>query len=177
MFFYTSLFIASVIAALVILYLYNAVADVGRAVYRAMLPSSKEKLARQIDEPKFSTSINDTPTPWGWGSHATPEKAAQTHPASSPNGTPWGWKGNNNGMRERGQVREYNHSGATQKVTGLDAFVKNNGGPSSADAKRPVVGWPYREEKVEFAGKAYKVTRSVKPRKTNLRNTSTPWGW
>jgi len=169
MFFYTSLFIASVVAALVILYLYNAIADAGRAVYRAMLPSSKERLARQIDVPKYSTSINDTPTPWGWGNHATPEKAAQTHPASSPNGTPWGWKSNNNGMRER--------AGATQKATGLDAFVRNNGGSSSADATKPVVGWPYREEKVEFAGKAYKVTRSVKPRKTNLRNTSTPWGW
>jgi len=49
--------------------------------------------------------------------------------------------------------------------------------PGAAKKPKPVTGWPYREEKFDFAGKSYKVSRKAKLKKTNLGNTSTPWGW
>lgn len=142
MFFYVSLFIACVISALLFLYLFHALADVGRAVYRSFLPSQKENLARHIGDVKFHSKVNDTPTPWGW-------------------------KGNNHGPREH-RAR----SAAENRATGLDAFVNKHSKESAS------VGWPYREEKTEFAGKAYKVSRRTKPQKPRLRTTTNqPWGW
>lgn len=173
MFFYTSLFIASVIVALIILYLYNALMEVGKAVYRAILPSSKDNLTKHIDETRYNSTINDTPTPWGWQPHATPASAAKTVPAMPSDNTPWGWKGNDN------EIREHGPKSATKKVTrdaasGLDAFIKKN---VNERGTKSAVGWPYREEKFEFAGKSYKVSRKATPKRTNLSTTGKPWGW
>ena len=103
MFFYTSLFIASLIVALVIVWLYNSVADVVTQVYRAFLPSSKNNFTDQVrDVPLHATTINDTPTPWGWNSHETPKTVAKTHAAIPSKSTPWGWSGNDREIREHG---------------------------------------------------------------------------
>ena len=170
MFFYTALFVASVIAAIVILYLYNALKDVGTAVYRAFLPSSKDNLARHINDTPYHATINDTPTPWGWDGQnaAAAENPLRTIVPASPNDdTPWGWKGNDQEIREHGR-----------KPTTRNAFLnKTTGERASKTSKQSAVGWPYREEKLELAGTAYKVSRKATPRKTNLKTTSKPWGW
>ena len=173
MFFYTALFIASVITAFVVLYLYNALKEVGTAVYRAFLPSSKDNLARHIDDTPYHATINDTPTPWGWDEQAAPEKRVKAVPASPNDDTPWGWKGNNHEIRERGS------KGAVQNAaSGRDAFLNKAASDRAAKASnKAAVGWPYREEKFEFAGQAYKVTRKATPRRTNLGTTGKPWGW
>lgn len=174
MFFYTSLFVASIIVAVVVLYLYNAVVDVGRTVYKTLLPSSKDKLTAHIPEEALSTTINETLTPWGWSTESSQAKVGRTNRALSPKQTPWGWKGNDRVVRHHGAKRGAN-SGA---ANGLDGFAAKTGNESNP-AENPVatVGWPYREEKFEFAGKSYKVTRKARPAKTNLRNTGKPWGW
>lgn len=173
MFFYTALFVASVITALIVLYLYNALMDVGKAVYKAMLPSSKDNLSRHIDDTPYHATINDTPTPWGWDANAGRGNPAKAVPASPNDDTPWGWKGNDN------EIREHGAKGTVRNAAlGLEAFLnKTTSEPSSRASKPSAVGWPYREEKSEFAGKAYKVKRKVAPRRTNLKTTSTPWGW
>jgi len=138
MFFYVSLFIACVISALLVLYIYHALADVGKAVYRNFLPGQKDNLASQIGDVRFHSKVNDTPTPWGW-------------------------KGNDHGTREHGA------KGAVfNGATGLDAFVNKHSKESVS------VGWPYREEKTELTGKAYKVTRGTASKKTTGNQ---PWGW
>lgn len=165
MFFYTSLFIASLIVALVILWLYHAIADVGKAVTRAILPSSKGNASKHL-EPAIlrRTTINDTPTPWGWGEHSKPSQAARTAGIAPSKSVPWGWPGNDNEIREHGRNYELNAGAALTEPT--------------ADKKtKPATGWPYREEKFDFAGKSYKVSRKVTPQKTNLGKTDTPWGW
>ena len=176
MFFYTALFVASVIAAIVILYLYNALKDVGTAVYRSFLPSSKENLARRINDTPYHATINDTPTPWGWdGQTAAAEKnpLKTVVPASPNDDTPWGWKGNDQGIREHGRKGTVRNA-----ASGRDAFLnKTTGERASKASKQSAVGWPYREEKFELAGTAYKVTRKATPRKTNLKTASKPWGW
>ena len=122
MFFYTALFIASVITALIILYLYNALMDVGKAVYRAILPSSKDNLARHIDDTPYHVTINDTPTPWGWDSQAAPANRVKTVPASPNDNTPWGWKGNDHEIREHGPK-----SAVRNASLGLDTSLNKAG--------------------------------------------------
>jgi hypothetical protein len=165
MFFYTSLFIASLIVALVVLWLYHALADVGKAVYRAILPSSKGNSTDHLTSEAYRrTTINDTPTPWGWGEHAKPSQAARTAKIAPSDSAPWGWPGNKNKIRERGQQYDLNGGAALTET-------------APEKKKETGTGWPYREEKFDFAGKSYKVSRKASPKKTNLRNTGTPWGW
>ena len=173
MFFYTALLVASVIAALIILYIYNALADIGKAVYRAFLPSSKDNLSSHIDDTPYHATINDTPTPWGWDGQAEPASPVRAVPASPNDDAPWGWKGNDHEIREHGP-----RSAVRNATSGLDAFLNKAASERASKAGRQAtVGWPYREEKFEFAGKAYKVTRKATPRKTNLETAGKPWGW
>lgn len=144
MFFYTLLFVASFMVALVILWLLNTFVETVRVVYCAFLPSSKDSPTSHLKEPSLATTINDTPTPWGW-------------------------PGNNNEIRDHGP--ESNGTGLDSYTNNLDAKQKEK------KANKPSVGWPYREDRIEFAGKAYKVTRKVTPKKTNLKTTIKPWGW
>ncbi len=82
MLFYTSLFIASLLAALVILWAYHAIADVGQALFKSMLPGAKNNgPTRHLGTHTMRPTINGTPTPWGWKSHDTPENMAKTHAA------------------------------------------------------------------------------------------------
>ena len=142
MFFYVSLFIACVISALLAIYLYNALAGIGKEVYRSILPSRKDNLSSNIRNVRFHSKVNETPTPWGW-------------------------KGSDHGTREHGTK-----GAAMNGATGLDVFVNKHGNESAS------VGWPYREEKNELTGKAYKVTRRTSSKKSGLQTTrSQPWGW
>ena len=142
MFFYVSLFIACVISAFLVLYIYHALADIAKAVYRNFLPSRKDNLASHIGDVRFHSKVNDTPAPWGW-------------------------KGNDHGTREHGAK-----GAALNRATGLDAYVNTHGKGSAS------VGWPYREEKNELVGKAYKVTRGTASKKSRMSTTGNqPWGW
>ena len=169
MFFYTSLFVASVIVALVILWLYNSIVEAGKVVYRAFLPSSKTSTTSHLDNQTVAPTVNDTPTPWGWKVGSKPATLARAHPARPVENAPWGWPGNPNEIRDHGPGGD---------GTGLDSYLsKLEARRNDRKAKRAPVGWPHREEMFEFAGKAYKVTRRVAPRKTNLKTASKPWGW
>lgn len=168
MFFYTSLFVASLIVALVILWLYNAVADVGKQVYRAILPSSKSNVTEHVQDIPLNTTINETPTPWGWKSHETPATVAKTRAAKPSKATPWGWPGNEK------EIRDHGPNGTWPDGSKTEASLAGYGEKPKSARK---VGWPYREEEFEFAGKAYKVSRKAKPKKTNLSKTGKPWGW
>ena len=164
MFFYTSLFVASLIVALIVLWLYHAIADVGKAVYRAILPSSKDSPTAHLEHETVRATVNDTRTPWGWGGKAKPSQEARTAAIAPADSAPWGWPGNKNEIREHGRNFDLNGGAALTE-------------PVAQKKAQAPTGWPYREEKFEFAGKAYKVTRKVAPKKTNLSTTGKPWGW
>lgn len=142
MLFYVSLFIACVISAIVVLYIYNALAEVGKAIYGAILPSSKNNVTRHRRNVRFNSAISDTPTPWGWN-------------------------GNDQEVREHGS-KPATANGASV----LDGFLNKQSNDTSS------VGWPHREDKVEFAGKSYKVTRKTASKKSRPgTNSKQPWGW
>jgi hypothetical protein len=164
------LFVASLIVALIILWLYHAIVDVGKQVYRSILPSAKNSPVDHLQDVRIHTAINDARTPWGWKSHETPANVAKTHVAKPSEPTPWGWPGNGNKIREHGPASAYPNGSKTESE------LSGYGEKSESKAKQKV-GWPYREDEFEFAGKAYKVTRKRKVKKTNLRKTGKPWGW
>ena len=168
MFFYASLFVATLILAAVVLWLYRAVVGAGKAVYQAILPSSKSGSADHLAREAVRTTVNETRTPWGWGEHAKPAHAARTAknaaaPVGKSDNVPWGWPGS----EKKGH--DYKPGMSHARRAGADSTAK--------PAAKGQIGWPYREDKFEFAGKAYKVTRKVAPKKTNLASTGKPWGW
>ena len=137
MFFYTSLFVASIIIALVVVWLYNAMKNVGKVVYRAILPSSKNNPASHVKKRVLHATVNDTRTPWGWQG-----------------------KGRVAGGRNAQRKSHHNKP------------VANPAGRSMQN-----VGWPYREEKLSSFGKAHTAQRKAKPKRTNPKTASKPWGW
>ena len=172
MFFYALLFLASVVAALVILRLYNSIVSIGKTIYTAFLPSTKDRITDHLEDVPLLTTINETRTPWGWKNHSTPSTLARTHPAQADKQTPWGWPGNAK------KIREHKPANQSSDRPDLNTYLKHQRANSQVVAeKKSTVGWPYREETFEFAGKDYKVTRKVKPKKTNLSTTGKPWGW
>jgi hypothetical protein len=181
MVFYSLLLVASVTIALVVLYLYNQFSGVGKAVYRALLPSAKNNSTRKINQPNVRVTVNHTPTPWGWQGKTAQADRVRQHSASPPRNVPWGWKGNHHEIREHSPKRTVQN--ATQETArkttmGLDAFLnKHENGSESDSVSRDHVGWPYREEKLEFARKSYKVKRKATPARRKLKTASKPWGW
>ena len=81
MLFYTSLFIASIFVALVVLWAYHALADAGHAVLRSVLPKTRKGPTSHLSSQFMPKTINGTQTPWGWKSHDTPAKMARKHAA------------------------------------------------------------------------------------------------
>ena len=179
MFFYTSLFMASFIIAMVVLWLYKSLINVGKVVYGAILPSSKGNITANARDIVVPLSFNNARTPWGWGGHATPAAEARTHaalPDKKAPDVPWGWPGNKHKVPEY-QLKE---GIPFHPVTGARSGTVSNERSTAAKANRSLaekVGWPYREDQFDFAGDTYKVTQKMRPQKTDLKNTAKPWGW
>ena len=155
MLFYTALIIASLIVALLVLWAFQVIARAGRSVFKSRLPDAKNASTSHLRVQRLATTVNETPTPWGWKSHETPANMAKTHAAPPSRQTQWG------GSENTTRPPAYDNSGSTRRV----------------NINKPAIGWPYREEKSELAGKAYKVSRKTKPRLSNLGTVSKPWGW
>lgn len=165
MFFYTALIVASVIVALVILWVYHAISDAGKVVYRSMPARSKNKANQHLDREIRAATTVDTRTPWGWKGGATPAREAHAHPAMPSNQSPLDWRGNGTNISEHGKSPAYK-----DQLAEANARLRSN-------EPKPHVGWPYREEKHEMAGSAYKVSRKVGPKKTKQAASGKPWGW
>ena len=97
------------------------------------------------------------------------EKTVTPSPGLNQAATPWGWKGGN-----------HLPESTTSRVVGDVAQAAGSLKRSATNRKKaddPVVGWPYRDEKSEFAGPEYKVTHKKSVKKTNMGGVSKPWGW
>jgi len=169
MLFYIGLFIACVVVSLGFLFLYRSLAELGRIIYHAFLPTGRDNRTPPAEEHarNVTSTANETPAPWGWYGRTAARKAARKRPATPGPRTPWGWPGSKRAVREHVGV----HGIADGFLNRLDKVSK----PERIVS--PDVGWPYREEKFEFAGKDYKVLRKAAPKPTDLKKTGKPWGW
>lgn len=168
MFFYVSLFIASLIVAVVLLHLWRAIFTVGKAVYQSFLPSTKEynNLTSHLEKPRFISTINKVPTPWGWKGGANPAQVARSSTPAPAKPATWGWSGDDS--KKRNNI--HGHNGHKTDTA--------NGSVSRNSAKEePIVSLPYREDPTDYPGKtANKANRIEKLRKNYLK-TNKPWGW
>jgi hypothetical protein len=165
MLFYSTIFIVSLIVAVVILWFYRVSADTSKAVYTTIIPSRvDESPSDHLNDTVAHKTRTDAESSLGVKSHHTPRNLARTHRAKSIEQTPWGWPGH-----KRPQVR-----------THFASHNSLNDAPSaeSASIRSQNVGWPYREEKMRTGGKVYKLTRKARTlKKTNIKTLKKPWGW
>ena len=162
MFFYTFLLIASLLVALVIFWIYRTIAYNAGSVYKTVLSGTEIGSASQLKAEAAPVITDESPTPWGRKSHETPQNAAKTYAALPTEKPHWDWSGSQNEIHEH-----HPHHGS------------HEGYAASKQAKTRKLGdgWPHREEKLEFGGKAYKVTRKVTPSTSDTSIASKPWGW
>lgn len=159
MFLYTFLLIASLIAALVVFWVYRAIAYNAKSVYKTVLTGTENGLTSDLKADATLTADSESNSPWGWQGHESPENAAKTHAALPTEKPHWDWSGNQNEIHEH----HPHHGGSVVS--------------KQAKTREPDVGRLHREEKFEFAGKAYKVTRKVNPGTLDTETAGKPWGW
>jgi len=166
MLFYILLFVTCVIVAVGFLFLYRSLDSIGKSVFQAFLPTAGKKKVR-AKSPRartLATSVNETPTPWGWAGTSTAGRAARARPTALQPGQPAAWPGNHGGANAHG-------GGNGNFADGRDDASK------PASIVNPNVGWPYREEKFELEGRNRKAARKTTPKPTDLSKTEKPWGW
>ncbi len=170
MLFYTALFLACVAIAAVGIWLYRSLAGAAKAVYRAMLPSSRHNFM-QFGVEDVGNAIQGSPTPWGWSNSGSARRAipVRDESAKTATATPWGWPGNGRNAQQRRAAREASGGGLNE------AGRKFRG--ASRSRQTPMVGWPYREEPFESPGRKYKAERRKKARKISPDKVAKPWGW
>ena len=168
MFFYSTMFIVSLIVAVVILWFYRVSADTSKAIYTTIIPSRvDESPSDHLNDTVAHKTRTDAENPLGRKSHQTPRNLVRTHRAKSIEQTPWGWPGH-----KRPQDREFRPHFASNN--------SSNDAPSAdpASIRSQKVGWPYREDMMRTGGRVYKITRKLPPpKKTNLKTLGKPWGW
>jgi hypothetical protein len=165
---YATIFIASIIVASIAIFLYKVVSSSSRSVY-----SSREHLAIYDVKPNYQkdkvTAGGIPDYPYG-DNHASPRHMAKTHPALPTETVEWGWKGS--GKQPHQQAGHARGSANSSHCSLYDLKPE-----SSRVNRNQKVGWPYREEKSEGAGKVYKVTRKVARRDSEPDGLNKPWGW
>ena len=88
MFFYSALFVGSVIVALIVLKLINAVLSAGKGAYGAMLSSSKNSTNTHSEDFPYSSAINDAAGRTYRVKRKRSQKRTNLREAA---GKPWGW--------------------------------------------------------------------------------------
>ena len=172
---YAAIFLSSLIVAAVVVWLWRAIANAGKAFYQSILPSHRETtdLTRHLDTQRLTSTINDVPTPWGWKGDANPAQVARSRtpapaglavPVGSGVPAPWGWSGN--------QAKKTNNNHIYDKTVS-----KNGSGMRKSAKEKELIGWPYQAEKTGFSGKINKASRIEKMRKNQLKTMNKPWGW
>lgn len=165
---YTTIFIASIVLALIALVFYRLALQSGKSIL-----SSKEPVSI-ISTPNphngtapFTTA--GTPALAGQKSHVTPGHIARTHPAKPTDKVDSGWQTDGN------QVREQHPHHATGGGKTGHCSLYNDADPVAPPNRS--AGGLHREEKCEAYGKAYKVARKVDSQDSSHDDSGQPWGW
>ncbi len=165
---YTTIFIASITLALIVIVFYRVVMGSGKSVL-----SSKEPFSIiSTPNPEKGTApftTTGTPATAGQNSSVTPERMAKTHPAMPTKTMDWGWKTGGD------HVREHRPHHATGGVNTGHCSLYNDADPVAPVSRS--TGRLHREEGHEAIGNVYKVTRRVNPQDSNPDNSGKPWGW
>lgn len=117
MLFYISVFLASVVAALVIVYLYHAITGIFRSSSSTLVSGSRNNQRTYYRRAtKKPAKRRDKTTPWGWGNSSSSAKVAGPYSASSRMASSGG----------RSTTARRDSGSGTQKASGFNSFLKNN---------------------------------------------------
>lgn len=191
MVFYVSLFVVCSVAAGLTVWLVRALTRVGKAYYRAILPSTRQNLNDENPElVHLSADIDKIAAPWGWANSGKPRQVkAVPQTAPRPGPIPWGWPGNPHvtlrGVGGHGTDLFHIGHAAQARSDWLRHVGSRSTGTSAGDERpQPVLngangsgpGWPDREDSFVFGGRTYRYERAVQPRAPSGKLVK-PWGW
>ena len=127
MLFYISVFIASVIAALVVVYLFHVIMGLFQGASGSLVPGarSNHKTYRSRSVKRPVKSHRDKSTPWGWGNNRGSARVAGMYSASSRVASSGVWSNKTSKSTGAGN----------QKTSGFDSFINKNTVGSSPVAK------------------------------------------
>jgi hypothetical protein len=158
---YATILIASLILAVVALFLFKVISDSSRSVY-----SSKDRIAiidRHPDEKKGKARHSAVTNALGSIDErdgVTQWNMAKSTPAMAGNQIPGQLAQNGAGVADASHCSLYDVSAAE---------------PASKRTRN--TGWISREERREPGGTVYKVKRNSVPKSTDSQLTNKPWGW
>ncbi len=151
---YATIFIASIILAVVCLVLYRVIAGTSESVLKSRVPFNIAHNPSYEKQGVFA-SINDQAFPTGHTSHSTPNHVdGQIPTLPIEDNNDW-------------SVREKSSHCSLYDVNPVEAPVQ----------RKRNVGWPHREDTQEASGSAYKVSRKLATDTTNSEDEGKPWGW
>lgn len=182
MLFYASLFLFCVVVSAISLWMFRSLNAVGKAVYRAILPSSKNYQHLHGNEHESAPTTNSTRVPWGWSGSGGDRRIQYEVQSERPEYTgppPWGWPGNPHYQPQPWvQLRRpsvYQSRLGKRAHNVLYRRPERQLGHSKV-AEQPQ-GWPNREALFEFAGRRYRVDLGAKVGRRNAGGMAAPWGW
>lgn len=165
---YTTMFLASLVLALVALVFYRVTIQSSKSILSTKGPVSIISTPKP-GKGKAPFTTTGTPAVAGQNSNVTPARMAKTHPAKPTEKFDWGWK------TEGDQVRGPHPHQVTGGVNNGHCSLYNDDDPV-APHKRSA-GRLHREEMREAIGNTYKVTRRVTAGNSSSDDSGKPWGW
>lgn len=162
---YATIFIASVIVAVVAIVFYRVVSSSSNSILNSKAPLS---IVTGSQESKTQANITGEPVSAGGYNRVATEGLARVTPAVPTENIDWGWQ------QKGGQVREQGSHQSKGGDASKHCSLYDVDPTASAKPFKPRL---HREDKVEAGGKAYKVTRKTDTRHSSDEDSDKPWGW
>lgn len=153
MFFYTAIFIACVIAAITIPWLYRLISGAGKMVQQTILSGSEKGPVSHLNTNPVYAGNNGASPPWDLVSYNEPSAQARA--------------------RAKRSAAESN----TGKNNSYIGPRNEYSAPLHANVDLPSFGWIQREDKPLQDGTSYKVTRRVRTREKSPKHVNRPSSW
>jgi len=134
MLFYTTIFVACVIAAIVIPWLYRLISGAGKAVHQTILPRSEQGPTSHLE----TSPVHNGSTPWDLKTHRATGMLAMEY-AARP-------------KAEQKFAGDNSYYGPRNNYSAL----------KPVKSRMPSADWIHREDKPALKGDIYKVTRRAK---------------
>lgn len=172
MFTYTSLFLVSLLVAIVARVIYKTTAEKNGSVYNTKLPDAElVKLATPVKRKATANDGADAAYPTdlrGRGTYAYLSGNEDVLPlgAQIAEDAPHEWTPSDHAAPADQSKQAEGHC----SLFDLDSAIP-------ADVQKPVAEWPQREDKAQLGGKAHKMTGKVAAENVSLDTEVKPWGW
>jgi len=166
---YTTIFIASLILAVVGLVLYRVITASSESVLNSKGPVSLISSTTNSPIGESPYVVADAPAFPDKSSRIASANVAGPSPVMPAGDVDWGWQTDENQVREQ----HPHHSTGAVDSGHCSLFDVD---PTAPPVKRDVT-WPHSEEKHEAGGSAYKVTRKAPLQTASADDSGKPWGW